>query len=130
MQRVLGEIVGNYRITDLLSKGGMGAVYTAVHVHIGRKAAVKVLLPAFSERPDSVQRFFAEARATASIGHPGIVEIFDFGRLDNGNAYLIMELLDGEPLTRRLSDPMPVDRALVLLEHITSALDAAHAKGI
>jgi serine/threonine protein kinase len=127
---VIGETVGNYRITDLLSKGGMGAVYTAVHVHIGRKAAVKVLLPAFSERPDSVGRFFAEARATASIGHPGIVEIFDFGRTGNGNAYLIMELLEGEPLTRRLSDPMPVDRALVLMEHITSALDAAHAKGI
>jgi serine/threonine protein kinase len=130
MQRVIGETVGNYRITDLLSKGGMGAVYTAVHVDIGRKAAVKVLLPAFSERPDSVKRFFAEARATASIGHPGIVEIFDFGRLKNGDAYLIMELLEGEPLTRRLSDPMPVDRALVLMEHITSALDAAHVKGI
>jgi eukaryotic-like serine/threonine-protein kinase len=128
--RVIGETVGNYRISDLLSKGGMGAVYTAVHVHIGRKAAVKVLLPAFCERPDSVQRFFAEARATASIGHPGIVEIFDFGRLVNGNAYLIMELLEGDPLTRRLSDPMPVDRSLVLMEHITSALDAAHAKGI
>ena len=129
-QDVIGETVGNYRITDLLSKGGMGVVYTAEHVHIGRKAAVKVLLPSVSDKPDVVPRFFAEARATAAIGHPGIVEIFDFGRLENGNAYLIMELLDGVPLARRLSVPMPADRALALMEHITSALAAAHAKGI
>jgi serine/threonine protein kinase len=127
---VIGETVGNYRITDLLSKGGMGVVYTAEHVHIGRKAAVKVLLPSISGKPDVLPRFFAEARATAAIGHPGIVEIFDFGRLENGNAYLIMELLDGVPLARRLSMPMAADRALALMEHITSALAAAHAKGI
>jgi len=129
-QDVIGETVGNYRITDLLSKGGMGVVYTAEHVHIGRRAAVKVLLPSISGKPDVLPRFFAEARATAAIGHPGIVEIFDFGRLDNGNAYLIMELLDGVPLAKRLSVPMAADRALALMEHITSALSAAHAKGI
>ncbi len=129
-QDVIGETVGNYRITDLLSKGGMGVVYTAEHVHIGRRAAVKVLLPSISEKPDVLPRFFAEARATAAIGHPGIVEIFDFGRLENGNAYLIMELLDGVPLAKRLSVPMAADRALALMEHITSALAAAHAKGI
>jgi serine/threonine-protein kinase len=127
---VIGETVGNYRIIDVLSKGGMGVVYIAKHVHIGRKAAVKVLLPSVSDKPELVPRFFAEARATASIGHPGIVEIFDFGRLENGNAYLIMELLEGVPLTKRLSVPMPEDRALALMEHITSALAAAHAKGI
>ncbi|WP_428263348.1 serine/threonine-protein kinase [Haliangium sp.] len=127
---MIGEVVGNYRITANLSKGGMGAVYVAEHTLIGRKAAVKVLLPAVSERPEVVKRFFTEAKATAAIGHPGIVEIFDFGHLPNGDAYLVMELLDGVPLSRRLSEPMDEGRALALMGHMTSALAAAHGKGI
>ncbi|ACY19219.1 serine/threonine-protein kinase [Haliangium ochraceum] len=127
---MIGQEIGNYRVTGLLSKGGMGAVYTAEHVSIGRTAAIKVLLPEVSSRPELVKRFFTEARATAAIGHPGIVEIFDFGRMDDGTAYLAMELLAGAPLGQRLQKPMENARALALMEHIASALAAAHEKGI
>ena len=100
---MLGETVGNYRITGALSSGGMGAVYRAEHVLIGKAAAIKVLLPELSSNRDIVARFFNEARATTAIRHPGIVEVFDFGHHPSGRAYIVMELLDGESLASRLA---------------------------
>ncbi|WP_428266165.1 protein kinase domain-containing protein [Haliangium sp.] len=128
---MIGRTLGSYQITGELSAGGMGAVYKGVHTLIGRSAAIKVLLPELSEDPEFVQRFFNEAKATAAIGHPGIVEILDFGFDDqDGGAYLVMELLDGLPMTRLLGAPMDPERALALCSHVLSALGAAHAKGI
>lgn len=129
---MIGEIVGSYRITERLSSGGMGAVYIAEHTLIGRKAAVKVLLPQLSQRQEIVDRFFQEAKATAAIGHPGIVEIFDFGFLQSGQAYLVMEFLKGESLRIRLRSrrTLPLDHTLDIMKHVTSSLGAAHAKGI
>src|SRR5215207_5722351 len=97
-----GVVVGSYRVLGKISEGGMGAVYRAEHALIGKPAAVKVLLPALSMNHDVVNRFFNEARATTQIKHPGIVEIFDFGYLPGGQAYLVMEFLEGEPLSQRL----------------------------
>jgi len=78
----MGEpIVGNYRITARLSEGGMGAIYRAEHVLLGKPAAVKMLLPELSHDRDLVARFFNEAKIATSIRHPGIVEIYDFGRI-------------------------------------------------
>lgn len=98
---MLGTSVGNYEIVAQLGVGGMGAVYLAQHAMLGRKAAVKVLLPALSGEREIVERFFDEARATTALKHPSIVEVYDFGFLPQGNAYLIMELLEGECLGRR-----------------------------
>src|SRR5690348_456589 len=95
-------IVGAYRLVELIGEGGMGAVWLAEHVAIGRRVAVKLLHPIFNSRDDIVTRFLNEARAAASLSDPGIVQVFDFGRLANGQAYIIMELLEGEPLDRRL----------------------------
>ncbi|WP_428269791.1 protein kinase domain-containing protein, partial [Haliangium sp.] len=127
---MIGETVGSYRITRRLSSGGMGTVYEAVHTLIERRAAVKVLLPELSRDSEMMQRFFSEAKATAAIGHPGIVEILDFGFDHRGVAYLVMEFLDGTPLNRRLRAGLGLEHALALVEHIVDALGAAHAKGI
>src|SRR5688572_2245950 len=95
-------IIGNYRIVRVLGEGGMGRVYVGEHVLLGRRAAIKVLHPQYSTHPEIVQRFFNEARAASAIANPGIVQIFDYGLAADGRAYLVMELLDGESLERRL----------------------------
>ena len=74
-----GAIVGSYRVLRKLGHGGMGAVFAGEHTLLGRKAALKVLLPALSADPDLVQRLFNEARAVTLIADPGIVQVFDFG---------------------------------------------------
>src|SRR5690349_3897743 len=129
---ILGRSVGHYRITAFLAKGGMGTVYRAQHELIGKAAAVKVLRPELSRDPGMVQRFFNEARAASSIRHPGIVEVYDFGHLPNGRAYIVMEFLEGETLSRRLERcvRLPELAAAVIARGIGVALAAAHAKGI
>jgi hypothetical protein len=129
---MLGETVGSYRITARVSEGGMGAIYRAEHTLIGRVAAVKVLLPELTTNRDVVDRFFNEAKATTAVRHPGIVEIYDFGYLPSGLAYLIMELLDGETLTQRLArrGRLGEAEAAGFMRGIAGALSAAHAKGI
>jgi len=110
----------------------MGTVYRAEHTLLGRLAAVKVLHPELCSNRDIVGRFFNEAKTTTSIKHPGIVEVFDFGYMDSGHAYLIMELLEGEALSRRMRErgPLPEGEAAVLLRGVCIALAAAHDKGI
>jgi serine/threonine protein kinase len=112
--------------------GGMGAVYLGEHTLIGRKAAIKVLLPEFSRKQDICDRFFNEARAGTAIGHPGIVQIFDFGYHKDGSAYLVMELLLGEALNDRLDRlrRLGEDDVLRITRQCASALAAAHAAGI
>jgi serine/threonine-protein kinase len=129
---VLGELVGSYRITGKIAEGGMGVVYRAQHELIGKAAAVKLLLPELSSNHDIVNRFFTEARAATAVRHPGIVEVFDFGYLQNGMAYIVMELLDGEPLSRRLATQGRLEErhALIVTRGVASALAAAHAKQI
>jgi serine/threonine protein kinase len=128
----IGQTVGNYKILRKLSTGGMGTVYYAEHALIGRSAAVKVLHPELSGSKDVVNRFFNEAKATTSIKHPGIVEIFDYGYLPTGDGYIIMEFLDGVSLARRLKkgNPYGEGEAAMLVRGVCSALAAAHQKGI
>ena len=110
----------------------MGAVYLGQHQLLGRRAAIKVLLPDLSARPDIVNRFFNEARAVTSISDPGIVQVFDFGYHTDGSAYIVMEYLEGEPLDRRLArlGKLPAYDALLLCRQIASSLAAAHAQNI
>jgi serine/threonine-protein kinase len=110
----------------------MGAVYRAEHPLLGKTAAVKVLLPELSNNHDIVNRFFTEARSATAVRHPGIVEIYDFGYLPSGAAYLVMELLDGESLSTVLVSRgrLTEQEALVYTRGISSALVAAHAQGI
>ena len=128
---MLGQILGNHRIVRKLGEGGMGAVYLGEHCLLGRPAAIKVLHPSLSDRPDVVARFFNEARAATAIVDPGIVAVFDFGHHSDGSAFLVMEFLHGESLDARLArGPLPMRDALRLARQIATTLAAAHAKGI
>jgi tRNA A-37 threonylcarbamoyl transferase component Bud32 len=128
---MIGQTAGNYRIVKLLGEGGMGTVYLAVHPTIGRKAAVKVLREHLARDPEIVARFFNEARAANAIHHAGIVEIFDSGVLPGGDAYIVMEFLDGESLAARmLRGRMPLREAAEIARQAAGALGAAHAQGI
>ncbi|HUH04278.1 MAG TPA: protein kinase [Kofleriaceae bacterium] len=128
---MIGQVVGSYRIVSELGKGGMGMVYRAEHVQLGRPAALKMLLPQFSTDPSIVQRFFNEARAASAIDHSGIVEIFDFGTHTDGSAYLVMAMLKGENLEQRLQrQPLPPTDGANILAQVAGALAAAHAQGI
>jgi serine/threonine protein kinase len=125
-------VIGSYRITKTLGVGGMGAVYAGEHTLLGRKAAIKVLLPEFSTNQELVERFFKEAVAATAIKHPGIVQIYDFGHQDDGSAYIAMEYLEGEGLDARLRrlGKLPVQQALRFTGQIASALAVAHGRGI
>jgi len=130
----VGAQVGPYNIVRRLGAGGMGEVYLGRHRHIGRDAAIKVLLPELSKNEDVVARFFTEARATAAIRHPGIVEILDCDVLPSGRAYIVMEFLQGENLAERLarvgSFAEEMQTAASIVVQVAGALAAAHAKGI
>jgi serine/threonine protein kinase len=129
---MIGVTVGSYCITQKVAVGGMGTVYRAEHTLIGKPAAVKVLHPELRGNQEVVQRFFNEAKATTQIKHPGIVEIFDFGYLDSGDGYIVMEFLEGESLARRLETggKMEEGEAASLMKSVCNALSAAHNKGI
>jgi hypothetical protein len=129
---VIGAKLGSYEIRRQLGAGGMGAVYVAEHALLGRQAAVKVLLPELCKNPDVVARFFHEAKAATAIRHPSIVEVFDFGYMPDGAAYIVMELLEGESLSSRLRrvGRLPVPHAISMTRQIANALAAAHARKI
>jgi tRNA A-37 threonylcarbamoyl transferase component Bud32 len=128
----IGQIIGNHRVISLIGQGGMGAVYLAEHTILGRRAAIKILLPELSHNPELVQRFFVEARATAQLRHPAFVEVFDSGTLPDGSAYLAMEHLTGETLGERLSHQksLPLPEALGLAREIAAGVGHAHRHGI
>ena len=129
---MLTEVIGSYRVLRQLGAGGMGVVYLAQHTVIGRHAAIKLLLPQYSADPEIVGRFFNEARSAALIRHPGLVDVYDFGRLPDGSAYLVMEYLTGETLASMLArhGRLPEEIALALARQIAAAVGAAHHKGI
>ncbi len=129
---MIGKVLGNYRITAQVGSGGMGIVYLAEHVLLGKSAAVKVLKPERCESPEIVERFFNEARAAAMVKDPGIPEIFDYGLLDEGNAYLVMEMLEGQTLGEVLTDchRLSPGRSLAIARLLAGTLKATHKQGI
>jgi len=130
---VTGSVVGKYRIAEKIGEGGMGSVYRAEHTVLGSPAAVKVLLPQWTQDAVVVDRFFHEAKAASAIRHVGIVEVFDYGRLPNDQAWIAMELLRGENLTEfflRNGGALPAPIVQSLAIQILGALDAAHVAGV
>ena len=123
---------GKFRIVRLLGEGGMGAVYEVEHLLTHHRRALKLLHPGVKELPEVVQRFFREASAAGRIGNPHIVETFDAGELASGEPYLVMELLSGEPLSKRIARKTRLeltDLASILLQ-VAEAVHAAHQAGI
>ncbi|HUS30019.1 MAG TPA: serine/threonine-protein kinase, partial [Kofleriaceae bacterium] len=127
-----GAKVAGYEIEERIGIGGFGEVFRARQPVIGREVAIKVLYAKYSSDPDAVSRFVAEARAVNKISHAGIVEVFDFGKLEDGRELYVMELLRGRTLRDLLDDRgrIPLREAIPLLRGIAEAVDAAHKAGI
>jgi len=129
----IGQVIdGRYRIDELIGEGGMGRVYLAEHVDIGKRVAMKILHPVYSRMPDLVERFRREARAASRIGHPHIVDVTDSGTTGDGSVYFVMEYLEGVELASVIDREGALDiaRALRIATQICRALAAAHAVGI
>ncbi|MEO7032441.1 MAG: serine/threonine-protein kinase [Polyangiaceae bacterium] len=130
---LLGTILaGRYRIEELVGAGGMGAVYRAEHVHMRKAVAVKVLHRAMTAFPEVVARFEREAVAGGRIEHPNVVAASDFGKLEDGSFYLVLEFVEGQSLARLVgkTGPLSALRALRIARQIVAALQAAHGAGI
>jgi serine/threonine protein kinase len=124
-------IGGRYRIDSILGEGGMGTVYAAEHALMRKRVALKVLHPVMSQNPDMVARFEREAMAAAHIDHPNIAGATDFGQLDDGSFFLVLELIEGENLRVVIArDRLPIDRAIHIGKQIANALSRAHALGV
>lgn len=132
------ERMGSYQLEERLGEGGMGEVWKAHHGMLARPAAVKLIRPDMLTRGDqesaeaALLRFEQEARATAQLRSPHTVEVFDFGRADDGRVYYVMELLDGIDLATLVQEfgPQPPARVAAILGQVCHSLDEAHAAGL
>ncbi|MDX2009804.1 MAG: protein kinase [Myxococcaceae bacterium] len=129
---LIGSRVDDYEVQSIVGSGAMGIVYRVQHAVIGKPAALKVLKPDYADDPDMVQRLIREARTVNAIRHPGIVDIFGFGTLPNGQPYIVMDLLEGEPLDAwiKREAPAPFKKVAPILDEMLSALHAAHQVGV
>ncbi len=125
-----GTRLGVYDITALIGAGGMGEVYRATDVTLGREVAIKVLPDTFAQDAERLARFEREAKTLASVNHPHIAAIYGFEKSGGAHA-LVMELVEGPTLANRIAEgPIPIDEALVIARQIADALEAAHEQGI
>ncbi len=129
---LLGQLVGSYRVACLIGAGGMGQVYKGVHPSIGSRVAIKVVGGDWARQSQLVERFFSEARAVNVIRHENIVNVLDLAWLPDGRPYIIMEFLDGQPLSSviRARGALPLGSLASLLGEVLDALEAAHEQGI
>jgi hypothetical protein len=123
---------GRYRLDERIASGGMGDVWRSVDDVLGRTVAVKILLPSLLEDTGFTERFRVEARTMATINHPGVVDIYDYGSDGPAGAYLVMEYVEGDALSRTLSrvGRLTPARTMALVAQAADALQAAHEKGI
>ena len=127
---MIGETVSHYRVLRVLGEGGMGVVYEAEDVRLGRHVALKFIVHKALDRPDRVVRFEREARAASVLNHPNICTIHDVGESE-GRHFIAMELLEGENLDKLLEKgPLPVHRLLELATQIAEGLVAAHSRNV
>lgn len=125
---MIGETISHYRITEKLGEGGMGVVYLAEDTTLGRRVAIKFLS---STAKEYRARFLREARAVSALNHPNIAAVFDYGETDDGQPYIVMELIKGEPLSDKLlGGSLPLPEAVRIVSLIAEALGEAHHMGV
>ncbi len=130
---LIGAVIADrYHIIKKLGEGGMGQVFLAEHVKMGRPSAIKVMTPGMMQDADAISRFNREAANASRITHPNVAAIYDFGETSDGLIYLAMEYVEGSPLTSIVeqSGTLPPARAALIIKQTASALDAAHERGI
>ncbi|MER7281063.1 protein kinase [Dactylosporangium sp. NPDC000244] len=128
-----GDVLGDrYRLEEFVASGGMGQVFRATDKTLGRTVAVKVLLPGHGRNAEFGSRFRSEARIMASIGHPGVVGVYDYGETPEGTLFLVMAFVDGRPLGERITaaGTLSVGETLDVVAQAADALHAAHEMGI
>ncbi|HKR01378.1 MAG TPA: protein kinase [Pyrinomonadaceae bacterium] len=125
-------IAEKYRLDRLLGRGGMGAVYAGTHVDLDRPVAIKLLLSDFTADADALERFRREARAAARLNHPNIADTYDYGVLQGGGAYIVMEMIEGQTLREYMdaAGALTISEAAEIGEQVASGIDAAHRSGI
>jgi tetratricopeptide (TPR) repeat protein/predicted Ser/Thr protein kinase len=127
---MIGQTLTHYRVLKRIGSGGMGVVYEAEDLRLGRHVALKVLPPQLLEDPQAVERLKREARAASALNHPHICTIYDIGEQD-GQHFIVMELLDGQTLLERIAGrPVDQDQVLDIGIQLADALDAAHSAGV
>jgi len=132
---VVGRHIGPYQVLEKIGQGGMATVYRGLHAELDRHVAIKVLAGALPTTPELIQRFQREAKTIATLRHPNIVQVYDFGPLD-GTYYLAMEYVEGSDLAAEMrrrwaaGQAFRPDEILGLLSQVADALDYAHAQGV
>ncbi|MEO8549300.1 MAG: serine/threonine-protein kinase, partial [Kofleriaceae bacterium] len=121
---------GRYALDGRLGEGGMGQVYRARHLQLGKAFALKIISPTFASDQTARERFNLEAKLASEIAHPNIVSVVDFGEDEQFGAYMVMELVEGDALVSHGSLPMTPKRALDVLAQVADALDHIHKRGI
>jgi serine/threonine protein kinase/WD40 repeat protein len=128
---LIGRQIRGYEITQLLGRGGYGAVYKAYQPAVGRDVAIKVILPEYADNPEFTRRFESEAQLVAQLEHPYIVPLYDFWQDENG-AFLVMRMVRGGSLRDQIKDhgPLSLKQVMRLYDHVGSALAIAHGAGV
>ncbi|HEY7181258.1 MAG TPA: serine/threonine-protein kinase, partial [Blastocatellia bacterium] len=127
------ETISHYRILSKLGAGGMGEVYLAEDLKLGRRVALKLLPAKFTQDPERVRRFEQEARAASATSHPNILTIYEIGHVETETGvmhFMAMEFVEGQTLRQRLKQGLKLDEAIEVAIQIASALAAAHGVGI
>jgi serine/threonine-protein kinase len=125
-----GQVAGGYLIGDVLGIGAMGTVYRASNIDTGRVVAIKALHPDLLEDPVVTARFRREARHASRLGHPNVGSVFEVVRADDGDLLMVLEFVEGEPLTSLITMPLPAERVFTIIAQILRGLEHAHAAGL